>query len=244
MIKNVLLVFFVGILSLTNISGMTTSNNPVKPPSKYFEDYSSDLYKKLNDKELSYEAFQTALKGFISLQSKNQLKNEQYLTIIDMSISANKNRFFLIDLDNKSIIHKSIVAHGRNSGGEFAKLFSNKIGSYKSSIGFYKTAETYNGKHGLSLRLDGLEYSNSNARKRAIVIHAANYVSDVFINKNGRLGRSLGCPSLPLKNYSEIIDNIKNGSVLFIYYPNQDYLQSSKLANGKIANYTNNISSI
>ena len=235
MIKNVLIVFFIGILSLTNISGMTTTVYPVIPPSKYFEDYSSDLYKKLNDKELSYEAFQTALKGFISLQSKNQLNNEQYLTIIDMSISANKNRFFLIDLNNKSIIHKSIVAHGRNSGGEFAKIFSNKIGSFKSSIGFYKTAETYNGKHGLSLRLDGLENSNSNARKRAIVIHAADYVSDVFINKNGRLGRSLGCPSLPLKNYSKIIDNIKNGSVLFIYYPNQEYLQSSKLASSNVS---------
>ena len=235
MIKNVLIVFFIGILSLTNISGMTTTVYPVIPPSKYFEDYSSDLYKKLNDKELSYTAFQTALKGFISLQSKNQLNNEQYLTIIDMSISANKNRFFLIDLNNKSIIHKSIVAHGRNSGGEFAKIFSNKIGSFKSSIGFYKTAETYNGKHGLSLRLDGLENSNSNARKRAIVIHAADYVSDVFINKNGRLGRSLGCPSLPLKNYSKIIDNIKNGSVLFIYYPNQEYLQSSKLASSNVS---------
>ena len=235
MIKNVLIVFFIGILSLTNISGMTTTIYPVIPPFEYFEDYSSDLYKKLNDKELSYEAFQTALKGFISLQSKNQLNNEQYLTIIDMSISANKNRFFLIDLNNKSIIYKSIVAHGRNSGGEFAKIFSNKIGSFKSSIGFYKTAETYNGKHGLSLRLDGLENSNSNARKRAIVIHAADYVSDVFINKNGRLGRSLGCPSLPLKNYSKIIDNIKNGSVLFIYYPNQEYLQSSKLASSNVS---------
>jgi len=223
---------------------MTRALNPIKPPSIYFEDFSSDLYKKLNDEELSYKAFQTALKGFLSLRSENKLKNERYLTIIDMSISANKNRFFLIDLNNKSIIHKSIVAHGRNSGGEFAKLFSNKVGSFKSSIGFYKTAETYNGKHGLSLRLDGLEHSNNNARKRAIVIHAADYVSDVFISNNGRLGRSLGCPSLPLKNYSKIIDNIKNGSVLFIYYPNQEYLQSSKLANGKIANNTDNISSI
>ena len=235
MIKNVLLVFFVGIMSLANISGMTSTLDPIKLPSKYFEDYSSDLYKKLNDSDLNYEAFQTALKGFLSLQSENKIKNERYLTIIDMSISANKNRFFLIDLDNKSIIHKSIVAHGRNSGGEFAKLFSNKIGSFKSSIGFYRTAETYNGKHGLSLRLDGLEQSNNNARKRAIVIHAADYVSDVFISKNGRLGRSLGCPSLPLKNYFKIIDNIKNGSVLFIYYPKQDYLKSSKLARSTVS---------
>ena len=123
------------------------------------------------------------------------------------------------------------MAHGRNSGQEFARNFSNKVGSFKSSIGFYKTAETYTGKHGLSLRLDGLEYSNSNARARAIVIHAADYVSTNFIEQNGRLGRSLGCPSLPKKDYHQVVHKIKNGSLLFIYYPEADYLKKSKLAN-------------
>jgi len=199
---------------------------------KSYDDYATNIYKELNDNELNFKAFNTALKGFIKLRTERNISSLQYLTVIDLSVSANKNRFFLIDLKNKKIIHKSIVAHGRNSGGEFAKYFSNKIGSYQSSIGFYKTAETYHGKHGLSLRLDGLEQSNNNARKRAIVIHSADYVSKVFIDKNGRLGRSYGCPALPKKDFSKIIEKIKSGSVLFIYYPNDNYFENSIIANG------------
>ena len=203
-----------------------------------FATFSVDLYATLDDPDLEYEPFEKALKGYLKLQQEGQIANDSYLTVIDMSISANRNRFFLIDVENKKIIHKSIVAHGRNSGGEYAKYFSNKIGSFKSSIGFYRTAETYQGKHGLSLRLDGLEYSNSNASKRAIVIHSADYVSSVFIQKNGRLGRSLGCPSFPQKNYDQIVHKIKNGSLLFIYYPEDNYLKNSTLAN---SGYTLNL---
>jgi hypothetical protein len=199
-----------------------------------FATFAVDLYATLDDPDLEYEPFEKALKGYLKLQEEGQIANYSYLTVIDMSISANRNRFFLIDVENKKIIHKSIVAHGRNSGGEYAKYFSNKIGSFKSSIGFYRTAETYQGKHGLSLRLDGLEYSNNNARKRAIVIHAADYVSSVFIQKNGRLGRSLGCPSLPQENYDLIVHKIKNGSLLFIYYPEDNYLKNSILANSTL----------
>ena len=199
-----------------------------------FTTFAENLYEALADSDLEYEPFEKALKGYLKLQKEGKIEENSYLTVIDMSISANRNRFFLIDVENKKIIHKSIVAHGRNSGGEFAKFFSNKIGSFKSSIGFYRTAETYQGKHGLSLRLDGLEYSNNNARKRAIVIHAADYVSSVFIQKNGRLGRSLGCPSLPQKNYDQIVHKIKNGSLLFIYYPEDNYLKNSTLANSTL----------
>lgn len=196
-----------------------------------FKTFAENLYEVLDDPDLEYDPFEKALKGYLKLQEDGEIEENSYLTVIDMSISANRNRFFLIDVENEKIIHKSIVAHGRNSGGEFAKYFSNKIGSFQSSIGFYRTAETYHGKHGLSLRLDGLEYSNSNARKRAIVIHAADYVSSMFIKKNGRLGRSLGCPSLPQKNYDQIVHKIKNGSLLFIYYPEDHYLKNSTLAN-------------
>jgi len=199
-----------------------------------FAAFAENLYETLADSDLEYAPFEKALKGYLKLQKEGKIEDNSYLTVIDMSISANRNRFFLIDVENKKIIHKSIVAHGRNSGGEFAKYFSNKIGSFKSSIGFYRTAETYHGKHGLSLRLDGLEYSNNNARKRAIVIHAADYVSSVFIQKNGRLGRSLGCPSLPQKNYDQIVHKIKNGSLLFIYYPEDNYLKNSTLANSQL----------
>ncbi len=235
--NRVVIFLFFGIITF----GISSFNNidkspdlPIDPPSLVFDDYSVALYNQINDSSLKFEAFETALKGFIKLQTKKKIGNSKYLTIIDMSLSANEDRFFLIDMESKKLILKNKVAHGRNSGNEFAKTFSNKIGSYQSSIGFYKTAETYSGKHGLSLRLDGLEFSNSNARDRAIVIHSADYVSDNFIFKNGRLGRSLGCPALPEKGFSEIIKKIKEGSILYIYYPNKTYFERSNLAKSKI----------
>lgn len=218
--------------TLTSYAALNTSNAFIELED--FKTYAENIYQALDDTDLDYKAFETGLKGYVKLLEEGQIEEDSFLTVIDMSLSANKNRFFLIDVSNKKILHKSIVAHGRNSGGEFAKHFSNKIGSFKSSIGFYRTAETYSGKHGLSLRLDGLEYSNSNARKRAIVIHAADYVSNAFIQNNGRLGRSLGCPSLPQKDYDHIVHTIKNGSLLFIYYPEDQYLKYSTLASDKL----------
>ncbi len=194
-----------------------------------FKKYSIDFYTALNEKELKFDAFQAALQGYVKLTDTDKIKNKELLTVIDFSKSSNENRLFVIDIKTKKIVYKSLVAHGRNSGYEFATRFSNKISSYQSSLGFYKTAETYSGKHGFSLRLDGLEYSNSNARTRAIVIHGADYVSKDFIRKNGKLGRSLGCPSLPKKNYKQIINTIKNGTCLFIYSKKDTYLSKSKL---------------
>jgi len=198
-----------------------------------FEEYSLDFYSILDDKELKLEAFKTALKGYLQLTETDKIENKQLLTVIDFSKSSSENRLFVIDTKEKKIAYKSLVAHGRNSGYEFATKFSNKMSSYQSSLGFYKTAETYSGKHGFSLRLDGLEYSNNNARSRAIVIHGADYVSKDFIKKNGKLGRSLGCPSLPKKNYKQIINTIKNGTCLFIYSKKGAYLSKSKLVNTK-----------
>ncbi len=196
-----------------------------------FSSYSANLYDKINDQELNFDAFKYALRGYLELKQQNKLKNSNYLTIIDMSASSNSERFYLINMKTQQLEYKSLVSHGRNSGGTFAKQFSNKVSSYQTSLGFYKTAETYIGKHGFSLRLDGLEFSNNNARKRAVVIHQADYASANFIKKNGRLGRSYGCPSLPKKDYKTIIDKIKNGSCLFIYYPKNSYLKNSKLVN-------------
>ena len=207
------------------------SFDPPKVVLEDFASYSKQLYESLGDNDLNYKAFETALKGFVKLQLEDQIDNTAYLTVIDMSLSANKHRFFLINLDKRSIELKSRVAHGRNSGGEYAKAFSNKEGSFKTSLGFYKTAETYLGKHGLSLRLDGLEASNDNARDRAIVIHAADYVSKKFIETYGRLGRSLGCPSLPQAEFDKVVHKIKNGTLLFIYYPEERYFSSSYIAN-------------
>lgn len=216
--------------------------NELHPPKVILDDftsYSKDLYAALDEPTLNYKAFETALKGFVKLQMEEKIQNTEYLTVIDMSRSANDHRFFVINLSEKKVEHKSVVAHGRNSGGEFARHFSNKEGSFKTSLGFYRTAETYHGKHGLSLRLDGLENSNSNARDRAIVIHAADYVSQNFIEKFGRLGRSLGCPSLPKEGYDQIVERIKEGTLLFIYYPEEQYLGNSSLANHKFTEVVN-----
>lgn len=198
-------------------------------PKAVFASYSEHFYNKIGDENLDFEAFAHALKGYVQLKEKGELDNPKYLTVIDMRISANEERFFIINMDTQTIEHKSVVAHGKNSGGAYAKRFSNRVNSHQSSIGFYKTAETYFGKHGFSMRLDGLEHSNSNARKRAIVIHQADYVEDDFVRQYGRLGRSFGCPSLPEKDYSIIIEKIKEGSCLFIYFPKDNYLSKSKL---------------
>ena len=199
-----------------------------------FEDYASTFYQNLKNNQLDFKVFKMALAGYLQLQDQEKLANKKYLTVIDFSKSSAKKRLFLIDVETKEIIHQSLVAHGRNSGLEFASKFSNTVNSHQSSLGFYTTAETYSGKHGYSLRLDGLEFSNSNARRRAVVIHAADYAGEEFVKKNGRLGRSYGCPSLPKKAYTDVISKIKNGSCLFIYYPQKNYLTKSKLVNTTI----------
>jgi hypothetical protein len=163
--------------------------------------------------------FSYALKGFYKLK-ENGLIKKNILTIIDFSLSSNLKRLWVIDLASKSILFQSLVAHGRNTGEEYANSFSNKANSFKSSIGFYATGEVYQGKHGLSLRLDGLEKGiNDNARNRGVVMHAADYVSATFIKNNTRLGRSQGCPAIPTAISKEIISAIKDQSCLYIYHP-------------------------
>lgn len=175
------------------------------------------------------ESFKEALKGFYKLKSKG-IVNKNIITLIDFSLSANTKRLWVIDLDSKTILYHSLVAHGRNTGEEYANSFSNAAESYKSSLGFYVTGEIYNGKHGKSLKLDGLEKGiNDNARNRAVVIHGANYVSDAFIQNNKRLGRSLGCPAVPIELTDKLIRTIKDKSCLFIYYPSEAYKRSSNL---------------
>ncbi len=221
-----------------SIREASACSHPPKVVLEDFASYSIEMYESLEDSDLNFEAFETALKGFVKLQLEDQIDNTTYLTVIDMSRSANEHRFFLINLAERRIELKSVVAHGRNSGGEYARHFSNKEGSFKTSLGFYKTAETYHGKHGLSLRLDGLEASNDKARERAIVIHAADYVSQKFIETYGRLGRSLGCPSLSKEDFDKVVHKIKNGTLLFIYYPEQNYFSTSEIANHRFASST------
>jgi len=164
---------------------------------------------------VSYEIFNSAIIGYRQIDN---IKKKNILTIIDYSKPSDKDRFFVIDLENKKLLFKCLVAHGKNSGENIAASFSNQSGSLKSSPGFFLTAETYVGDNGYSLRLDGLEQGiNDSARLRDIVIHGADYVSRKFIEENGRLGRSWGCPALPLEVSKEIIDIISEGSCLFVY---------------------------
>jgi hypothetical protein len=190
------------------------------------------VYNNLNSNQFALpklKSFTEALKGFYLLKEKG-LISKNILTLIDFSMSSNSKRLWVIDLSTNTILYNSLVAHGRNTGNEFATSFSNSAQSFKSSLGFYATGEIYSGKHGKSLRLDGLEKGiNSNARDRAVVIHGAEYVSNSFIQNNKRLGRSLGCPALPIKLASEIIQTIKDKSCLFIYYPSDSYKMASKL---------------
>ena len=165
------------------------------------------------------ESFSKALKGFYALKEKGAVKRD-ILTLVDFSLSSNKKRMWVIDLATNTILYQSLVAHGRNTGNEFAKAFSNREQSYQSSPGFYVTGEIYTGKHGLSLKLDGMERGvNDNARSRAIVVHGADYVSESFIRNNSRLGRSQGCPAVPVELAKPIISTIKDKSVLYIYHP-------------------------
>jgi hypothetical protein len=180
---------------------------------------------------LSYNIFELAMAG---LKKISEIENKKIITIIDFSKPSTQERFFVIDLVNKKILYKTLVAHGKNSGENKAESFSNDSKSLKSCLGFFVTAETYNGKHGYSLSLDGLEPGiNDNARMRSIVIHGADYVSSGFAQKYGRLGRSWGCPALPVSITKEIIDKISEGSCLFIYGDDPLYLKESKIVSNK-----------
>lgn len=183
------------------------------------------------DKILSFDVFNTALRGY---SKTDKIRKKNIIIIIDFSKPSTDKRCYIIDMDKKKLLYHCLVAHGRNSGENYASNFSNEPESLKSSLGFYLTAGTYSGKHGYSLRLDGLEKGiNDNAGSREIVIHGADYVSQDFIDMHGRLGRSWGCPALPLEITGEVIDKISNGSCLFIYGNDKNYFLNSTFINSK-----------
>ncbi len=186
----------------------------------------------LNDLGLSEQAFQYALKGFNYLVDKGKIINDNVITIADFTKPSGEKRLFVIDLQQCKILFNTYVAHGQGSGKEFANRFSNIPESYQSSLGFYVTSGTYIGKNGYSLHLNGLENGiNDKADERAIVMHGAPYVNISYISAQGYIGRSWGCPAVPEKLNKPIIDKIKNGSCLFIYSNNKNYLSHSKILN-------------
>ncbi|QRR02085.1 murein L,D-transpeptidase catalytic domain family protein [Dyadobacter sandarakinus] len=182
----------------------------------------------LKNQGLSEKAFFYAWYGFQKMKSTNQV-----LAIADFSQSSRNKRLYVIDLLKKKMLLNTYVAHGRNSGQEFAERFSNDNSSFQSSLGFYKTLGTYQGKHGLSLRLEGLEKGiNDRALQRAIVMHGADYVSEAFIKNTGRLGRSLGCPAVSIADSRKLISLMCNGAGLFIFSKDQRYEKASSMLAG------------
>ena len=184
----------------------------------------------LNLKGLSQQAFEYAKEGLDKLIGEGRLENSSVISIIDFSQPSNKKRLFVIDLKNYKVLFNTLVAHGRNTGREWATSFSNQNESFKSSPGFYITKETYNGKNGYSLKLEGLERGiNDRAYERGIVMHGAPYVSDAMANAQGFVGRSQGCPAVPVQVSRPIINTIKNGTCLFVYHPS--YIDRSAVLN-------------
>ena len=150
------------------------------------------------------------------------------LTIVDYSRPSTQPRLWVLDLSDASVRFHALVAHGRASGIERSTSFSNVPGSKQSSLGLFRTADTYQGRHGYSLRLVGLEPGvNHLAYERNIVIHGASYATPAFISKHGRLGRSWGCPALDPALHRPVIDAIRGGSALFAYYPDARWIESS-----------------
>jgi hypothetical protein len=154
------------------------------------------------------------------------------LAVIDFSLASSEQRLWLFDLDEYSLLMRELVAHGQGSGDNYARKFSNIEGSHQSSIGLFRTQESYYGQHGYSLRMDGLEAGiNDQARSRAIVIHGADYVDESWVARQGRIGRSHGCPAVPQHAIRTVVDNLKGGQFLFAYYPDEQWIQTSAYLN-------------
>ncbi|MDP4261793.1 MAG: murein L,D-transpeptidase catalytic domain family protein [Bacteroidota bacterium] len=179
---------------------------------------------------LSRQAFLYAQKGWKKLLNQGKILNESVMAIIDFSQPSDHKRLYVLDMKNYKVLFNTLVAHGRNSGKEWASSFSNRPASYKSSPGFYITGDTYFGNNGYSLKLEGIEKGiNDKAYARAIVMHGAEYVSESYIEAQGYIGRSEGCPAVPVAEASDIIDVIKNGTCLFVYAANNHYTSRSAI---------------
>jgi hypothetical protein len=180
----------------------------------------------LQRKVLSYavEAMRCAI--------NNGAQPAQRLAIIDFSLPSSERRLWIFDLPRQRLLLHDLVAHGQQSGDNFATRFSNREGSHQSSIGLFRTQESYTGKHGYSLRMDGLEPGfNDLARQRAIVIHPADYVDPSWISHQGRIGRSQGCPAVRPEVARMVVDSLKGGQFMFSFYPDQRWLRTSLYIN-------------
>ncbi len=189
-----------------------------------------------NSAKLSYEVFANAYKGYLNLKNSGLLNTaKEIITVCDFNLPSTEKRLWVIDILSGKVLFNTLVAHGMGSGDEYARSFSNEENSHQSSLGFYVTGDTYNGEHGLSLKLNGMDYGfNDAAMSRGIVVHGANYVSETYIAGNAKLGRSWGCPAVPDKLKQAIIKVIQGGTCLFIAHSDNMYLRSAYWLNKKI----------
>lgn len=186
-------------------------------------------YAKLRNKVpgLRRDVLRKALQAYACAWSRKKVF-KKYLVVIDFTKASTQKRLWVLNLKQNRLVFWEWVSHGKHTGGLRARRFSNRVNSLQSSIGLYATAETYSGKHGYSLRLDGLEYGfNHRARTRAIVFHGASYVSTSYIKRFGKLGQSWGCPAVRNQISAPLIRNIREGGAIFIYYPNSRWLKNS-----------------
>ncbi|MFT3826049.1 MAG: murein L,D-transpeptidase catalytic domain family protein [Chitinophagaceae bacterium] len=224
--------------SLADCAGLSPATAAAtfpKTPSELLTSEADALYDSMRLKRfgLTRTAFEYAWKGYKILLEKGKLGRDQVLSICDFSQSSKRKRLYIIDIEQRKMLLNTYVAHGRNSGGEYARSFSNNPESHKSSLGFYITRHTYYGEHGLALKIDGVEQGiNDNANERNIVVHGSQYVGQNFLRSNKFNGRSYGCPAVPAKETQKVIKTIQDGSCLFIYHPTKYYLTKSRILNG------------
>lgn len=227
--KLILTISFIIVSILVFTSSAPGSESPTVP--EHEKETASNICNELYDimeldSIVNPEAFRLAVTGYYKITERKR----EVLTLIDFSKPSTEKRLFVFDMKAKKLLFSSVVSHGKNSGENYATSFSNEYGSYKSSLGFYLTENTYQGRNGYSLVLDGLEAGiNDKAKERAIVMHGAAYSNPSFIKSTGRLGRSFGCPAVPQALSRPIIDAIKGGSVLYIYAEKPEYFAQSHL---------------
>lgn len=214
---------YLGIIFISMLlSSFIWSNEPNERENKSVSNKGNKQFVGIDSLLLNY-----AFKGVGNIQDSLH-ETYRYIAIVDFSKPSTEQRFYLIDLYDTSLVCIEHVCHGKHSGENLATSFSNEYQSNKSSLGFYKLSETYFGEHGLSIRMDGLDQGyNNNARERAIVMHTAAYADTSVIKELGRLGRSLGCPTLPQNTFNKIATQLSNNAIIFHYYPDADYLTNS-----------------